>query len=1301
MRQQNGKASNDEIAAVDIDAVIKAERDLLKLPADDAGQKDTMALCLSGGGIRSATFSLGVLQGLAKQGLLGRFHYLSSVSGGGYISTWLTAWISRRSRAEVEDALRQSVDTGTSHTAGGNEAPAIKRLRAYSNFLTPVRGVSGDTAALVAIYIRNLLLHWMMLLPLVFAVLLIPRLFNAVLLAVADLPLPETAYPAVAGLFFLAMLFAALDVPLIRHPGGGASQAVQRGSLVWIGFLLPLVVAIFVILLAHCTDPESSFRLSQADYWIPLRWGAQVGTLAALCSASFHIYRHLIARKQLGELGSKGDSWQKICLIFIINNAVTGALTGLLLWLALRGIDYFELDTHAKVTFGLPLLVCVLSVAAILRAGLSRRWISEEVREWWGRASGLLGLFAAGWLLLALVVIQLPHWLLGWASTKNTLFAGAAGTGSLLLTIITALAGYWSENGAQIKEKAQSLSQAIGVHVMELAGMASVLVLALVASLLMGCLLTLQPFVTKTEKQMETARCAVVRTQQKAIEQKGPEDSPRSCLVENAPSSASTQTATDAAAQQAGKPVQEQSVAAKAALADITAGAAGKSGSTANNGNRETDAAAKTPATSGKDGQKTAVHADAQNNAGETAKAGNASASVSAKTSTETDSKKNLPPLEQRFAFKWLVQHHQSLDLPGWRPLLVLLLLLCAVGFVASWLFGANAFSLNALYGNRLTRAYLGASRSKEERQPHPFIGFDDRDNLALASLKPNVRKGGGDVRLFPVINAALNLVEASGDRLEWQQRMAAAFFMTPMYCGSDVLGFVPTEEYGSKEGGLTAGRAMAVSGAAAAPSMGYHSSRFVSMLMAFFNIRLGWWMPNPSRPQVLRKSEPEIGLLPVLAELLSRTNERRSFVYLSDGGHFENLGLYEMVRRRCQRIVVVDAGCDPDYQYEDLENAIRKIRVDFGTEISFEKGVLRPDEARSSNLHYFLGTIDYSQGQAHVPKGEIIYIKPVLSGDEPVDIRRYAESTRSDGRVFPQQPTSDQFFDEAQFESYRELGLHSVLKTFPQTEPDEPWPAPLVPEPAGAAVASVADTKATPRWAPEAKKADSGGILGSLGSLSQAAVLASALTITTAITVTGAVALKNTELHLADDSKTLRVTAGEGLAVTLADNATVRVDVAGSLQAYLDQPDSEAVTRLNKELKQRIESLLLSVKVGSGGGEPKSDGSLDVAIAAIEKAATELSGVAESLNSTSNSLNTASGNLNSATNTLRSQINETIVALNTAINALNNTITPVATNISSIDTTLTRDLSALIDLMTQIRERVAKISPRETVRGN
>ncbi|MBL8300710.1 MAG: patatin-like phospholipase family protein [Rhodanobacteraceae bacterium] len=1297
MQEHGGNGGGGKVKAVDINEVIRAERELLKLPPEDMGQKDTMALCLSGGGIRSATFSLGVLQGLAKRGLLGRFHYLSSVSGGGYISTWLAAWISRRSRAEVEEALRQSVDAGTSHTAGGSEASAIKRLRAYSNFLTPVRGVSGDSAALVAIYARNLLLHWMMLLPLVFAVLLIPRLFNAALLAMAEPPLPPAAYPAAAALFFLAMLFAALDVPLIRHLSAGKTQATQPGSLVWIGFLLPLTVAIFVILLAHCASPESSFRLPQANPWIPIGWGGLVGALAAVCGASFHIYRHLMEYRRQHGLRSKDNRWQATCLIFVANNAATGALTGLLLWLALRGIDYFMPDSQSKVTFGLPLLVCVLSLAAILRAGLSRRWTSEEVREWWGRASGLLGLFAAGWLLLALVVIQLPHWLLSWASTKTTLIAGAASTGSVLLTIITAFAGYWSQNGAQIKEKAHSLSQAIGVRVMELAGMASVLVLALVASLLMGCLLTLEPFVTKTKEAMKVAHCAVVQQQKEAVDPK-PKDSP-SCPLENVPSGSSTPTAANADAQQAGKLVQQPATAARAAPAGAKAAANGTVGAAANGGNTQPDAAAAS-ATHGKDRKSMAgTPAGAKSDVGEKAQATNTAGSVSAKANTESDGKNNLVPLEQRFAFKWLVQHHQSLNLPGWRPLLLLLLLLCATGFAASWLFGANAFSLNALYGNRLTRAYLGASRSKNERQPHPFIGFDDKDNLSLTSLKPS--SSNCDARLFPVINAALNLVEASGDRLEWQQRMAAAFFMTPTYCGSDVLGFVPTGEYGSKEGGLTAGRAMAISGAAAAPSMGYHSSRFVSMLMAFFNIRLGWWMPNPSRTKVLQKNEPEIGLVPVLAELLSRTNERRSFVYLSDGGHFENLGLYEMVRRRCHRMLVVDAGCDPDYQYEDLENAIRKIRVDFGIEITFDNGLLRPEDARSSGLHYCRGTIHYSQGQAGVADGEIIYIKPLLSGDESVDLRRYAESTRSDGRVFPQQPTSDQFFDEAQFESYRELGLHSVLQTFPQIGPEDAWPAPIGPKPAGPVAAGVAETRTAPRWAPESKKAETSGTLGAFGSLSQAAVLASALTITTAITVTGAVALKDTELHLAEDSRTLRLAAGEGLSVTLADKTVVRVDVAGSIQEYLNQSDSEAVKVLNSTLKQRLENLQLNVKIGSGGDGPTSGGELDAAIKAIDDAAAKLAGVAGTLSTTSGSLDAASGNLNSATNTLRNQVNETVRALNTAITVLNKTVEPVAGNVRDIRTTLTEDLSELKSLLVQIHDRVAKISPRETVRGN
>src|SRR5437764_9585700 len=95
------------------------------------------ALCISGGGIRSATFGLGILQGLARCGLLEKFHYLSTVSGGGYIGSWLSAWIRNHPngiRGVVEDLKRRP--DSTLHP----EPQPVRHLREFSNYLAPRTG---------------------------------------------------------------------------------------------------------------------------------------------------------------------------------------------------------------------------------------------------------------------------------------------------------------------------------------------------------------------------------------------------------------------------------------------------------------------------------------------------------------------------------------------------------------------------------------------------------------------------------------------------------------------------------------------------------------------------------------------------------------------------------------------------------------------------------------------------------------------------------------------------------------------------------------------------------------------------------------------------------------------------------------------------------------------------------------------------------------------------------------------------------------------------------------------------------
>ena len=168
----------------------------------------------------------------------------------------------------------------------------------------------------------------------------------------------------------------------------------------------------------------------------------------------------------------------------------------------------------------------------------------------------------------------------------------------------------------------------------------------------------------------------------------------------------------------------------------------------------------------------------------------------------------------------------------------------------------------------------------------------------------------------------------------------------------------------------------------------------------------------------------------PIVDEALGLTNDRSPYVYLSDGGHFENLGLYEMVLRRCHFIVVSDAGQDPECSFADLGEAVRKIRVDFGIPIDFDQMNIYPrsqiDGAKERGHNCAIGRIRYSAVDGSTaPDGIIVYIKPACYGDEPRDIYEYFKRSQT----FPHESTADQFFSESQFESYRMLGAYTMEK--------------------------------------------------------------------------------------------------------------------------------------------------------------------------------------------------------------------------------------------------------------------------------
>ena len=365
-----------------------------------------------------------------------------------------------------------------------------------------------------------------------------------------------------------------------------------------------------------------------------------------------------------------------------------------------------------------------------------------------------------------------------------------------------------------------------------------------------------------------------------------------------------------------------------------------------------------------------------------------------------------------------------------------------------AWRVDINEFSLHAFYRNRLTRCYLGASHVP--RRPNPFTGFDDNDaDVAVCDLTPEKNYKGP----FPIFCTTLNLT--FGQDLAWQERKGASFVFTPLYSGYDVAwtaargktnlrfnGFVTTPHYAYPEAGVHLNTAVAISGAALSPNMGYHTNPATAFLMTVFSVRLGWWLRNPrtldedgtslGRPAHYPRPSPVFSLVALAKELLGRTDDTRSYVYLSDGGHFDNMGLYELVRRRCRYIVICDSEDDGDLKFSGIGMAIRKCRIDFGAEISLDLRLLqRAKDSLYSSAHCVAGTVRYPEDPDN--PGTVIYLKSTLTGDEPADVLNY----KSEHTCFPHDSTTNQWFTESQFESYRRLGHHVAFSVFEPAMPD------------------------------------------------------------------------------------------------------------------------------------------------------------------------------------------------------------------------------------------------------------------------
>jgi hypothetical protein len=207
--------------------------------------------------------------------------------------------------------------------------------------------------------------------------------------------------------------------------------------------------------------------------------------------------------------------------------------------------------------------------------------------------------------------------------------------------------------------------------------------------------------------------------------------------------------------------------------------------------------------------------------------------------------------------------------------------------------------------------------------------------------------------------------------------------------------------------------------------------------------VRLGWWLGNPGvhGQGTYTQAFPKPSITPMLAEAFGLTDDTSRHVYLSDGGHFENLGLLEMIVRRCHFIVLSDAASDPDCAFTDLANAIRKIRIDLGVPIEIRRTMRIVSRTAAGDKlaarYCALADVKYqAMDGAEAVNGTLLYVKPCFYGGEPTDVFNYATAHPT----FPHESTADQFFSESQFESYRMLGFYTMQRIWRgEWEPVDP----------------------------------------------------------------------------------------------------------------------------------------------------------------------------------------------------------------------------------------------------------------------
>jgi hypothetical protein len=331
------------------------------------------------------------------------------------------------------------------------------------------------------------------------------------------------------------------------------------------------------------------------------------------------------------------------------------------------------------------------------------------------------------------------------------------------------------------------------------------------------------------------------------------------------------------------------------------------------------------------------------------------------------------------------------------RTLLAILTLV--FGFVAMFLLNINLTAPHRLYRDLLARTFV--HHREDDFEPVPLETINPRNSAP-----------------YHLINATANLPSSTNAAL--RERKSDFFIFSKCWCGAPSTGYVETSQWRAGRSSVDVATAMAVSGAAASPYMGLGSISTLSALLTFLNVRLGYWILRPGTKRLFKTP----GFSCLIREMFGiAMSEKQAWINLSDGGHIENMAVYELLRRRCKFIISIDGESDPQSTFQGHLTLVRHAQIDFGVRIEPNLTDLRPDlTSRFSQTHTMMCRVHYpAAGNQSAGQGLILYMKLSVTGNELETIKRY----RALHPDFPHETTLDQFFDEEQFEAYRQLGVH------------------------------------------------------------------------------------------------------------------------------------------------------------------------------------------------------------------------------------------------------------------------------------